>query len=77
MWVFEEPLFFNNFLRTQTLQSASLRASLRAAGWVEVGGAVWSREMGLEPASAREPAPEEAAGACRCSGVLALRFQWQ
>ncbi|KAJ3605708.1 hypothetical protein NHX12_027752 [Muraenolepis orangiensis] len=32
MWVFEEPLFFNGLLRARTLQSASLRTSLREAG---------------------------------------------
>lgn len=37
MWLFEEPLFFNNFLRTQTLQSASLRSSLREAGCTKLG----------------------------------------
>ncbi|KAK2897108.1 hypothetical protein Q8A73_013488 [Channa argus] len=37
MWVFEEPLFFNNFIRTQTLQSTSLRTSFREAGCTKVG----------------------------------------
>ncbi|KAF1375259.1 hypothetical protein PFLUV_G00237720 [Perca fluviatilis] len=37
MWLFEEPLFFNNFLGTRTLQSASLRASLREAGCTKLG----------------------------------------
>ncbi|KAK2883356.1 hypothetical protein Q8A73_022289 [Channa argus] len=36
MWVFEEPLFFNNFIRTQTLQSTSLRTSFREAGCTKV-----------------------------------------
>lgn len=29
MRLFEEPLFFNSLIKTQTLQSASLRANLR------------------------------------------------
>lgn len=29
MWLFEEPLLFNNFLRTQTTQSTRLRARMR------------------------------------------------
>ncbi|KAJ3599422.1 hypothetical protein NHX12_033385 [Muraenolepis orangiensis] len=37
MWVFEEPLFFNGLLRARTLQSASLRTSLREAGCTKVG----------------------------------------
>ncbi|KAK2902533.1 hypothetical protein Q8A73_012279 [Channa argus] len=37
MWVFEEPLFFNNFIRTQTLKSTSLRTSFREAGCTKVG----------------------------------------
>uniref|UniRef100_A0A8D3BRM1 Reverse transcriptase domain-containing protein n=1 Tax=Scophthalmus maximus TaxID=52904 RepID=A0A8D3BRM1_SCOMX len=37
LWVFEEPLFFSNFLRTRTLQSASLRANLREAGCTKLG----------------------------------------
>ena len=37
MWLFEEPLFYNPFIETQTLSSASLRSSLREAGCVKVG----------------------------------------
>uniref|UniRef100_A0A3Q3ERM5 Reverse transcriptase domain-containing protein n=1 Tax=Labrus bergylta TaxID=56723 RepID=A0A3Q3ERM5_9LABR len=37
MWIFEEPLFFNDFIRTPTLQSASLRASFREAGCTKLG----------------------------------------
>ncbi|TKS66148.1 putative 149 kDa protein ORF 2 [Collichthys lucidus] len=37
MWLFEEPLFFNNFIRAQTLLSASLRVSLREAGCTKLG----------------------------------------
>uniref|UniRef100_A0A4W6F6F5 Reverse transcriptase domain-containing protein n=1 Tax=Lates calcarifer TaxID=8187 RepID=A0A4W6F6F5_LATCA len=37
MWVFEEPLFCNGFLKTLALQSASLRTSLRGAGCTKVG----------------------------------------
>ena len=37
MWIFEEPLFFNDFLRTETLSSPSLRAALREAGCVKLG----------------------------------------
>lgn len=37
MWLLEEPLFYNNFIRTQTLHSASLRVSLREAGCTKLG----------------------------------------
>uniref|UniRef100_H3C2D2 BTB domain-containing protein n=1 Tax=Tetraodon nigroviridis TaxID=99883 RepID=H3C2D2_TETNG len=40
MWVFEEPLFFNSFLREENeapRQSASLRARFRAAGCTKLG----------------------------------------
>ncbi|KAL7389733.1 hypothetical protein ABVT39_008789 [Epinephelus coioides] len=37
MWVFEEPLFLNSFIRTQTLQSESLRSSLTEAGCTKLG----------------------------------------
>eukprot|EP00064_Thunnus_orientalis_P008015 superscaffoldBa00000926_g8037 len=36
LWLFEEPLFFNSFIQTQTLSSASLRSSLRHAGCVKL-----------------------------------------
>ena len=37
MWLFEEPLFYNDLIRTQTLQSASLRACLREASCTKLG----------------------------------------
>lgn len=37
MWVFEEPFFCIVFLRTQALQSDSMRASLRGAGCTKLG----------------------------------------
>ena len=37
MWLFEEPLFFNSFIETHTLSSASQRSALREAGHVKVG----------------------------------------
>lgn len=37
MRLFEEPLFYNTFIKTRTLQSASLRASLRIAGCTKLG----------------------------------------
>ena len=37
MWLFEEPLFFNTLIQTQTLQSASLRAYFREAGCTKLG----------------------------------------
>lgn len=37
VWLLEEPLFFNRFIRTQTLQSASLRTRLREVGCTKLG----------------------------------------
>ena len=37
MWLFEEPLFFNGLLETQSLSSASLRTFLREAGCTKLG----------------------------------------
>lgn len=36
-WLFEEPLFFNNFLRTRLLQSASLRSNFCEVGCTKLG----------------------------------------
>ncbi|XP_075888844.1 uncharacterized protein LOC142892515 [Nelusetta ayraudi] len=36
-WLFEELLFFNDFLTTRSLQSASLRSNLREAGCTKLG----------------------------------------
>ncbi|KAJ3596708.1 hypothetical protein NHX12_003112 [Muraenolepis orangiensis] len=48
MWVFEEPLFFNGLLRARTLQSASLRTSLREAGCMKVGHLMKAKATSLE-----------------------------
>ncbi|KAJ3586247.1 hypothetical protein NHX12_012647 [Muraenolepis orangiensis] len=48
MWVFEEPLFFNGLLRARTLQSASLRTSLREAGCTKVGHLMKAKATSLE-----------------------------
>ncbi|KAJ3605666.1 hypothetical protein NHX12_027711 [Muraenolepis orangiensis] len=48
MWVFEEPLFFNVLLRARTLQSASLRTSLREAGCTKVGHLMKAKATSLE-----------------------------
>ncbi|KAJ3590378.1 hypothetical protein NHX12_008329 [Muraenolepis orangiensis] len=48
MWVFEEPLFFNGLLRARTLQSASLRTSLRQAGCTKVGHLMKAKAKSLE-----------------------------
>lgn len=37
MWLFEEPLHFSHFIRTNCLSSPSLQASLRQAGCVKLG----------------------------------------
>ena len=37
MWLFEEPLFGNNFITSQVLCSVSLRSRLREAGCVKLG----------------------------------------
>ena len=37
MWLFEEPLFGNNFITSQVLYSVSLRSRLREAGCVKLG----------------------------------------
>ena len=37
MWLFEEPLFGNNFISSQVLVSVSLRSRLREAGCVKLG----------------------------------------
>uniref|UniRef100_A0A671WHQ0 Reverse transcriptase domain-containing protein n=1 Tax=Sparus aurata TaxID=8175 RepID=A0A671WHQ0_SPAAU len=37
MWLFEEPLFFSDLLKSKTLQSASLRAKFREAGCTKLG----------------------------------------
>jgi len=37
MWLFEEPLFFNKYTKTQTLQSDSLRTKLKEAGCTKLG----------------------------------------
>ena len=37
MWLFEEPLFGNNFITSQVLCSFSLRSRLREAGCVKLG----------------------------------------
>ena len=48
MWLFEEPLFFNSFIETQTLSSASLRSSLREAGCVKLGHLLKATETSVE-----------------------------
>lgn len=37
MWIFEEPLFYNDFLYANSLNSASLRSALREAGCTKLG----------------------------------------
>ncbi|KAI3375076.1 hypothetical protein L3Q82_021594 [Scortum barcoo] len=37
MWLFEEPLFFNDLIKTQALQSASLQARFSEAGCTKLG----------------------------------------
>ncbi len=37
MWIFEEPLLYNNFLYVNSLNSASMRSALREAGCMKLG----------------------------------------